>query len=54
MNNTINYIENVAYIYILDHTDVIGVIEKDLPLATVVNRFGQQQKQIKFNIVDGR
>lgn len=35
-------------------TDVIGVIEKDLPLAHLVNRFGHQQTQIKITIVDGR
>ncbi|KAL1824011.1 hypothetical protein ACET3Z_010789 [Daucus carota] len=35
-------------------TDVLGVIEKDLPLSNLVNRFGRQQKQLKFNIVDGR
>lgn len=35
-------------------TDVIGVIEKDLPLAHLVNRFGQEQTQIKMTIVDGR
>ncbi|WOH15092.1 hypothetical protein DCAR_0934629 [Daucus carota subsp. sativus] len=35
-------------------TDVVGIIEKDTPLGDLINRFGKKQKQVKFNIVDGR
>ncbi|KAL1827487.1 hypothetical protein ACET3Z_005899 [Daucus carota] len=35
-------------------TDVVGIIENDTPIADLVNRFGKKQKQVKFNIVDGR
>ncbi|KAK1385260.1 hypothetical protein POM88_022995 [Heracleum sosnowskyi] len=35
-------------------TDVIGVIQRDLPLAKVMNRFNNIQSQVKFTIVDGR
>ncbi|WOG82390.1 hypothetical protein DCAR_0101554 [Daucus carota subsp. sativus] len=35
-------------------TDVVGIIERDTPIGDLVNRFGKKQKQIKFNIVDGR
>ncbi|WOG95221.1 hypothetical protein DCAR_0414527 [Daucus carota subsp. sativus] len=34
--------------------DVFGIIENDTPIADLVNRFGKKQKQVKFNIVDGR
>ncbi|WOH12422.1 hypothetical protein DCAR_0831926 [Daucus carota subsp. sativus] len=35
-------------------TDVVGIIERDTPIGDLVNRFGKKQKQVKFNIVDGR
>ena len=36
------------------YEDVVGIIENDTPIADLVNRFGKKQKQVKFNIVDGR
>lgn len=35
-------------------SDVIGIVEKDMPLSNLINKLGNAQTLIKFTIVDGR
>ena len=52
LSNMVNLETNM--LYNLTCLDVVGIIENDTPMADLVNRYGKKQKQVKFNIVDGR
>lgn len=41
-------------IWFINVVDIIGVIEKDIPIRRITNKHGIAQSQLKLEITDGR